>query len=134
MELYQGFRCFSDIFHFRYTETWIRRTLCFIRLVFKLYSHCFVAAFSDWPRIIALKPTKDMQYSRIGDVIEGKKLDCKIREVNSTFSPVQQPVPDPKCNTNMLIIDDADIEREFSVTLMLVTNIGDKHKMLSDVF
>ena len=75
-----------------------------------------------------------MQYSRIGDVIEGKKLDCKIREVNSTFSPVQQPVPDPKCNTDMLIIDDADIEREFSVTLMLVTNIGDKHKMLSDVF
>ena len=80
-----------------------------------------------------------MQYSRIGDVIEGKKLDCKIREVNSTFSPVQQPVPDSKCNSDMLIIDDADIEREFSAKSMLVTdvegrrmlvtNIGNKHKM-----
>jgi len=67
-----------------------------------------------------------MQYSRIGDVIEGKKLDCKIREVNSTFSPVQQPVPDPKCNTDMLIIDDADIEREFLVTSMFVMDVGDE--------
>ena len=54
-----------------------------------------------------------MQYSRIGDVIEGKKLDCKIGEVNSTFSPVQQPVPNPKCNADMLIIDDADIQRKY---------------------
>ena len=61
-----------------------------------------------------LKPTKDMQYSRIGDVIEGKKLDCKIGEVNSTFSPVQQPVPNPKCNADMLIIDDPNIHRKFS--------------------
>lgn len=55
-----------------------------------------------------------MQYSRIGDVIEGKKLDCKIKEVNSTFSPIQQPDQDPKCNTDMLIIDDVDIQRKFS--------------------
>ena len=54
-----------------------------------------------------------MQYSKIGDVIEGKKLDCKIGEVNSTFSPVQQPVPNPKCNADMLIIDDADIQRKY---------------------
>ena len=54
-----------------------------------------------------------MQYSRIGDVIEGKKLDCKIGEVNTTFSPVQQPVPNPKCNADMLIIDDADIQRKY---------------------
>ena len=56
-----------------------------------------------------------MQYSKIGDVIEGKKLDCKIREVNSTFSPVQQPVHDPKCNSDMLIIDDVDIQRKFTL-------------------
>ena len=64
-----------------------------------------------------------MQYSRIGDVIEGKKLDCKIKEVNSTFSPVQQPVHDPKCNTDMLIIDDADIQREFSELQYFLTRL-----------
>ena len=71
-----------------------------------------------------------MQYSRIGDVIEGKKLDCKIREVNSTFSPVQQPVHDPKCNTDMLIIDDADIQREFSELFFDSTASFPKHRLL----